>query len=173
MFEETTNLKKKKKPQTFFNKIGHIQKPICNGPGLNNHKTAIFDIFPYEADKIREVVDAMTCTATSTKDHKSRVFSCLLSLSHLHILFSQYCAFPDLSFSGMANYSRPHICQCLTRLASVKRNAVVTVYSHRRRTGGEFVDGVLSLAAGLIRLGLRTGDVVSIAALNRSNALFI
>ncbi|VVA99213.1 unnamed protein product [Arabis nemorensis] len=66
----------------------------------------------------------------------------------------------------MANYSRPHICQCLTRLASAKRNAVVTVYGHRRRTGGEFVDGVLSLAAGLIRLGLRNGDVVSIAALN-------
>ncbi|KFK44863.1 hypothetical protein AALP_AA1G312200 [Arabis alpina] len=66
----------------------------------------------------------------------------------------------------MANYSRPHICQCLTRLATVKRNVVVTVYGHRKRTGGEFVDGVLSLAAGLIRLGLRNGDVVSIAALN-------
>ncbi|KAG7593435.1 AMP-dependent synthetase/ligase [Arabidopsis thaliana x Arabidopsis arenosa] len=66
----------------------------------------------------------------------------------------------------MANHSRPHICQCLTRLASVKRNAVVTVYGNRIRTGREFVDGVLSLAAGLIRLGLHNGDVVSIAALN-------
>ena len=66
----------------------------------------------------------------------------------------------------MANHSRPHICQCLTRLASVKRNAVVTVYGNRKRTGREFVDGVLSLAAGLIRLGLRNGDVVSIAAFN-------
>ncbi|EOA40050.1 hypothetical protein CARUB_v10008743mg [Capsella rubella] len=66
----------------------------------------------------------------------------------------------------MASYSRPHICQCLTRLASVKGNAVVTVNGNRKRTGREFVDGVLSLAAGLIRLGLRNGDVVSIAALN-------
>ncbi|KAJ4916906.1 hypothetical protein Rs2_02456 [Raphanus sativus] len=66
----------------------------------------------------------------------------------------------------MANYSRPHICHCLTRLASVKRNAVVTVFGQRRRTGLEFVDGVLSLAGGLIRLGLQNGDVVSIAALN-------
>ncbi|CAA7062373.1 unnamed protein product [Microthlaspi erraticum] len=66
----------------------------------------------------------------------------------------------------MANYSRPHICQCLTRLASVKQNAVVTIYGHRRRTGREFVAGVLSLAEGLVRLGLRNGDVVSIAALN-------
>ncbi|CAH8253993.1 unnamed protein product [Arabidopsis lyrata] len=66
----------------------------------------------------------------------------------------------------MANHSRPHICQCLTQLASVKRNAVVTVYGNRKRTGREFVDGVLSLAAGLIRFGLRNGDVVSVAALN-------
>ncbi|RID46121.1 hypothetical protein BRARA_I02803 [Brassica rapa] len=66
----------------------------------------------------------------------------------------------------MANYSRPHLCHCLTRLASVKRNAVVTVYGQRRRTGQEFVDGVLRLAEGLVRLGLRNGDVVSIAALN-------
>ncbi|KAF8105813.1 hypothetical protein N665_0155s0030 [Sinapis alba] len=66
----------------------------------------------------------------------------------------------------MANYSRPHICHCLTRLASVKRNAVVTVSGQRRRTGQEFVDGVLRLAGGLVRLGLRNGDVVSIAALN-------
>ncbi|CAG7864252.1 unnamed protein product [Brassica rapa] len=66
----------------------------------------------------------------------------------------------------MANYSRPHLCHCLTRLASVKRNAVVTVYGQRRRTGQEFVDGVLRLAGGLVRLGLRNGDVVSIAALN-------
>lgn len=73
----------------------------------------------------------------------------------------------------MANYSRPHLCHCLTRLASVKRNAVVTVYGQRRRTGQEFVDGVLRLAEGLVRLGLRNGDVVSIAALNRSNACVI
>ncbi|CAN7044648.1 unnamed protein product [Brassica oleracea var. botrytis] len=66
----------------------------------------------------------------------------------------------------MANYSRPHLCHCLTRLSSVKRNAVVTVYGQRRRTGQEFVDGVLRLAGGLVRLGLRNGDVVSIAALN-------
>ncbi|CAN6882209.1 hypothetical protein Bca4012_072137 [Brassica carinata] len=66
----------------------------------------------------------------------------------------------------MANYSRPHLCHCLTRLSSVKRNAVVTVYGQRRRTGQEFVDGVMRLAGGLVRLGLRNGDVVSIAALN-------
>ncbi|KAJ0237823.1 2-succinylbenzoate--CoA ligase [Hirschfeldia incana] len=66
----------------------------------------------------------------------------------------------------MANYSRPHICHCLSRLASVKRNAVVSVYGQRRRTGLEFVDDVLRLAGGLIRLGLQNGDVVSIAALN-------
>ncbi|KAL0695787.1 hypothetical protein Bca4012_062967 [Brassica carinata] len=72
----------------------------------------------------------------------------------------------DSPLFEMANYSRPHICHCLTRLASVKRNAVVTVYGQRRRTGQEFVDGVLRLAGGLVRLGLRNGDVVSIAALN-------
>lgn len=75
----------------------------------------------------------------------------------------------DSPLFEMANYSRPHICHCLTRIASVKRNAVVTVYGQRRRTGQEFVDGVLKLAGGLVRLGLRNGDVVSVAALNRSN----
>ncbi|KAL1205060.1 2-succinylbenzoate--CoA ligase, chloroplastic/peroxisomal [Cardamine amara subsp. amara] len=88
------------------------------------------------------------------------------SISHLFLGDVQNIAFPDLPFSGMANYSRPHICQCLIQLATIKRNVVVTVYGNRKRTGQEFVDGVLSLAAGMIRLGLCNGDVVSIAALN-------
>ncbi|CAN8290616.1 unnamed protein product [Cochlearia groenlandica] len=66
----------------------------------------------------------------------------------------------------MANHSRPHICQCLTRLGTAKRDAVVTVHGGRRRTGREFVDEVVRLAGGLIRVGIRNGDVVSIAALN-------
>jgi acyl-activating enzyme 14 len=44
---------------------------------------------------------------------------------------------------------------------------VVTVAGSRRKTGEEFVDGVMGLAQGLLQLGLQSGDVVSIAAFNR------
>lgn len=65
-------------------------------------------------------------------------------------------------------YSRPHICQCLTRLATVKRNSVVTISADRQKSGHQFVEDVLSLACGLLQLGLRSGDVVAISAFNRS-----
>ncbi|KAI4299709.1 hypothetical protein L6164_033141 [Bauhinia variegata] len=66
----------------------------------------------------------------------------------------------------MANYSQAHICQCLRRLFTSRRNFPVTISSNRRRTGEEFVTEVLGLACGLIELGIRAGDVVAISAYN-------
>ncbi|XP_041027411.1 2-succinylbenzoate--CoA ligase, chloroplastic/peroxisomal-like isoform X1 [Juglans microcarpa x Juglans regia] len=66
----------------------------------------------------------------------------------------------------MANYSGGHICQCLRRLATVRRNAVVTISGDRRKTGEQFVEDVLCLAFGLLELGIGAGDVVAISALN-------
>ncbi|KAK1277807.1 hypothetical protein QJS04_geneDACA023751 [Acorus gramineus] len=61
-----------------------------------------------------------------------------------------------------------HICQCLGRLWSLRRSSVVTVSEERPgRTGGRFVEDVLGLARGLSEHGLRGGDVVAVAALNR------
>ena len=64
----------------------------------------------------------------------------------------------------MPNYTHPHICQCLTRL---RRNSTVTSAGDRCKSGREFVDSVLSLARGLIGLGLGSGDVIAVAAVNR------
>ncbi|KAG6639556.1 hypothetical protein CIPAW_10G109200 [Carya illinoinensis] len=66
----------------------------------------------------------------------------------------------------MGNYSEGHICHCLRRLATVRRNAVVTISGDRRKTGEQFVEDVLCLAFGLLELGIGAGDVVAISALN-------
>ncbi|KAL3632361.1 hypothetical protein CASFOL_025345 [Castilleja foliolosa] len=66
----------------------------------------------------------------------------------------------------MANYSEPHICQCLSRLAAVSRDLTVTIFGHRRKTGKQFAGGVMGLVHGLLQLGIKPGDVVSISALN-------
>ncbi|XP_031130052.1 2-succinylbenzoate--CoA ligase, chloroplastic/peroxisomal isoform X1 [Ipomoea triloba] len=66
----------------------------------------------------------------------------------------------------MANYSKAHICQCLSRVSTVRRCSTVTVAGDRRKTGAQLVEGVLSLARGLLQLGLKPGDVVAICALN-------
>ncbi|XP_015066295.1 2-succinylbenzoate--CoA ligase, chloroplastic/peroxisomal [Solanum pennellii] len=66
----------------------------------------------------------------------------------------------------MANYSKAHVCQCLSRLSTVRRSSTVMIIGERRKTGMEFVEGVLGLAHGLIQLGLNPGDVVAISALN-------
>ncbi|XP_059668339.1 2-succinylbenzoate--CoA ligase, chloroplastic/peroxisomal [Cornus florida] len=66
----------------------------------------------------------------------------------------------------MGSYSQAHICQCLSRLATIRRNSPVTITQNRRKTGQQFVEGVLRLARGLFELGLRNGDVVAISALN-------
>ncbi|GAY33939.1 hypothetical protein CUMW_008890 [Citrus unshiu] len=66
----------------------------------------------------------------------------------------------------MANYSQAHICQCLSRIATVKRNSVVTITGNRHNTGQQFVQDVLNLARGLLEIGLRSGDIVAISALN-------
>ena len=68
----------------------------------------------------------------------------------------------------MGNYSEPHICQCLSRLSTIRRNSPVTISGDRRKTGPEFSEAVLGLAQGLRSLGLNSGDVVAVAALNRS-----
>ena len=67
----------------------------------------------------------------------------------------------------MAFYSRAHICHCLSRLATLRIHSAVTISGNRRNTGHQFVDGVLSLVQGLLDLGIRSGDVVAISALNR------
>ncbi|KAK2991244.1 hypothetical protein RJ640_018001 [Escallonia rubra] len=66
----------------------------------------------------------------------------------------------------MGNYSEAHICQCLSRLATARRNSPVTITGNRLKTGEQFVDGVLGLARGLIELGLQPGDIVAISAFN-------
>ncbi|KAH6827312.1 acyl-activating enzyme 14 [Perilla frutescens var. hirtella] len=66
----------------------------------------------------------------------------------------------------MATYSEAHICQCLSRLATLRRDSAVTIDGGRRKTGMQFVEGVTGLARGLLQLGIKPGDVVSISALN-------
>ncbi|XP_057465881.1 2-succinylbenzoate--CoA ligase, chloroplastic/peroxisomal isoform X3 [Actinidia eriantha] len=66
----------------------------------------------------------------------------------------------------MSNYSDAHICQCLSRLATLRRDSPVTIAGDRQKTGEQFVDGVLGLARGLLELGLRNGQVVAVCALN-------
>lgn len=67
----------------------------------------------------------------------------------------------------MGNYSEAHICQCLTRLATLRRDNVVTISGNRQKTGNQFTEGVFSLARALLQLGLSTGDIVAISAFNR------
>ncbi|KAK9093601.1 hypothetical protein Syun_028512 [Stephania yunnanensis] len=62
---------------------------------------------------------------------------------------------------------RAHICQCLTRIATFRRDKTLTIFGTRRKTGFEFVQSVHALALSLRQLGLAPGDVVAIAALNR------
>ncbi|OMO73824.1 AMP-dependent synthetase/ligase [Corchorus olitorius] len=67
----------------------------------------------------------------------------------------------------MGTYSDAHICQCFSRLATLKRNSVVTISGGRHKTGQQLIDSVLTLASALLHLGLRNGDVVAISAFNR------
>ncbi|KAG8494881.1 hypothetical protein CXB51_012500 [Gossypium anomalum] len=66
----------------------------------------------------------------------------------------------------MGILSEAHICQCFSRLATQKRHSLVTINGARQKTGRQLVDSVLSLARGLLQLGLRNGDVVAISAFN-------
>ncbi|WCJ22224.1 2-succinylbenzoate--CoA ligase chloroplastic/peroxisomal [Euphorbia peplus] len=66
----------------------------------------------------------------------------------------------------MPNFFQPHICHCLTNLSTSRRNSVVTIYANRLKTGRQFVDEVLTLATGLLHLGLTNGDIVAICAFN-------
>ncbi|XP_057540126.1 2-succinylbenzoate--CoA ligase, chloroplastic/peroxisomal isoform X1 [Amaranthus tricolor] len=61
---------------------------------------------------------------------------------------------------------RAHICQCLNRLSTLRRNSTVTIASKRRKTGQQFVESVLGLAHKLSQLGLSSGHVVAICAYN-------
>nr|ALJ06893.1 o-succinylbenzoate-CoA ligase [Rubia cordifolia] len=71
---------------------------------------------------------------------------------------------------AMGAYSEAHICQCLNRLITHRRNATVMINIDggvtRHKTGMQFAQGVISLAHGLTQLGLKPGHVVAIAALN-------
>ncbi|MCL7034390.1 hypothetical protein MKW94_006390 [Papaver nudicaule] len=59
-----------------------------------------------------------------------------------------------------------HICQCLSRISTVRNDRVFTIFGDRRKTGLEFVENVCKLANGLAELGIQRGDVIAIAALN-------
>ncbi|KAJ8758581.1 hypothetical protein K2173_000302 [Erythroxylum novogranatense] len=63
-------------------------------------------------------------------------------------------------------YSKAHICQCLSRLSTLRRTSVVTISGKRQKTGEQFVDEVLRLANQLLQLGLRNGEVVAICGFN-------
>lgn len=72
----------------------------------------------------------------------------------------------------MGIYSEPHICLCLSRIGTIRRNSAVTIAGNRRKTGHKFVQDVLGLAHGLIEvLGLKPGDIVAISALNSDSYL--
>ncbi|KAI3950826.1 hypothetical protein MKW92_044310 [Papaver armeniacum] len=60
-----------------------------------------------------------------------------------------------------------HICQCLSRISTIRNDRVFTIFGDRRKTGVEFVQSVCELANGLSELGIQKGDVIAIAALNR------
>ena len=66
-----------------------------------------------------------------------------------------------------SKYSEAHICQCLSRLSTFRRNFPVTLAGDRSKNGEQFVEEVLGLADGLHQLGIRAGDVVAISAYNR------
>ncbi|XP_030479987.2 2-succinylbenzoate--CoA ligase, chloroplastic/peroxisomal isoform X2 [Cannabis sativa] len=68
----------------------------------------------------------------------------------------------------MPNYSHPHICHCLTRLSTLPPNSPLTISPHRPRpkTAPDFVDAVFALAQALLTLGIGSGDVIAVAALN-------
>ncbi|XP_031486777.1 2-succinylbenzoate--CoA ligase, chloroplastic/peroxisomal [Nymphaea colorata] len=61
---------------------------------------------------------------------------------------------------------RAHICQCLGRISTFRRDSPVSECEGRRKTGKELVTEVLAIAGGLTELGLRPGEVVAVAALN-------
>ncbi|CAN6471085.1 unnamed protein product [Victoria cruziana] len=61
---------------------------------------------------------------------------------------------------------RAHICQCLGRIATCRRDFPVSECNGRRKTGKQFVEEVLAIAGRLTELGLRPGQVVAVAALN-------
>ncbi|XP_047969870.1 2-succinylbenzoate--CoA ligase, chloroplastic/peroxisomal [Salvia hispanica] len=63
-------------------------------------------------------------------------------------------------------HSEAHICHCLTRLATIRRDSALTIYDARRKTGMQFVQGVTALARGLLHLGIKPGHVISLSALN-------
>jgi len=60
-----------------------------------------------------------------------------------------------------------HICQCLSRLLTSRRDFPVTIAGNNRKTGQKLVEEVVSLALGLLQLGVTPGDVVAISAYNR------
>ncbi|XP_043701227.1 2-succinylbenzoate--CoA ligase, chloroplastic/peroxisomal isoform X1 [Telopea speciosissima] len=66
----------------------------------------------------------------------------------------------------MGYFWEGHICQCLSRISSFRRDSPVTIFGNRRKTGKQFVESVIGLAQGLLEIGLRKGDVVAIAAMN-------
>ncbi|RYR12320.1 hypothetical protein Ahy_B04g069864 isoform B [Arachis hypogaea] len=64
------------------------------------------------------------------------------------------------------HHSLPHICQCLSRLLTLRLHVPVTIAGHRKKTGRELVEQVLALAQGLLDLGVTSGDVIAISAFN-------
>ncbi|KAI3987580.1 hypothetical protein MKX01_021492 [Papaver californicum] len=59
-----------------------------------------------------------------------------------------------------------HICQCLSRISTLRNDRVFTIFGHRRKNGLEFVESVCQLTKGLSELGIQKGDVIAIDALN-------
>ncbi|XP_044960645.1 2-succinylbenzoate--CoA ligase, chloroplastic/peroxisomal [Hordeum vulgare subsp. vulgare] len=59
-----------------------------------------------------------------------------------------------------------HIAQCLGGILARRAGATVAVSGDLRLNGAHFVDGVRSLAAGLLERGVRPGDVVAVVGFN-------
>lgn len=60
-----------------------------------------------------------------------------------------------------------HIAQCLGGILARRAGATVAVSGDLRLNGAQLVDGVRSLAAGLLQRGVRPGDVVAVVGFNR------
>ncbi|KAH9623442.1 hypothetical protein KSS87_023143 [Heliosperma pusillum] len=66
----------------------------------------------------------------------------------------------------VSEWSRPHICQCLSRILTFRRNSLITIFGTRRKTGQQFVQTVFSIVRQISELGISPGDIIAICAFN-------
>uniref|UniRef100_A0A453S031 4-coumarate--CoA ligase n=1 Tax=Aegilops tauschii subsp. strangulata TaxID=200361 RepID=A0A453S031_AEGTS len=73
---------------------------------------------------------------------------------------------PSASLPPHSFMASGHIAQCLGGILASRAGATVAVSGDLRLNGAQLVDGVRSLAAGLLERGVRPGDVVAVVGFN-------